>query len=79
MGAQSIVEKLVSLPFLKVKHQVGTLDAQPGVNGGVFVLVTGQLLVDEEERPMNYSQAFQLVPEGGSFFVYNDIFKLIFG
>ncbi|KAK7752202.1 Nuclear transport factor 2 [Diatrype stigma] len=79
LGAANIVEKLVNLPFQKVKHQVSTLDAQPGVNGGVLVLVTGQLLVDEEERPMNYSQAFQLCPEGGSFFVYNDIFKLVFG
>jgi len=40
----------------------------------------GVLQVDEEERPMNYSQAFQLLPDGaGSFFIYNDIFKLVFG
>jgi hypothetical protein len=40
----------------------------------------GFLQVDEEERPMNYSQAFQLMPDGaGSFFIYNDIFKLVFG
>jgi hypothetical protein len=29
---------------------------------------------------MNYSQAFQLLPDGaGSYFIYNDIFKLVFG
>ena len=81
LGAGSIVEKLVSLPFQKVKHQVSTLDAQPGVNdGNVIILVTGQLLVDEEQRPMNYTQAFQLVRDpNGQYFVFNDVFKLVYG
>jgi len=35
--------------------------------------------VDEEQRPMNYSQVFQLLPSDGSYYVYNDVFKLIFG
>jgi hypothetical protein len=35
--------------------------------------------VDEEERPMNYTQTFQLMPEGGSYYVHNDIFKLVYG
>ncbi|KAH7021016.1 nuclear transport factor 2 domain-containing protein [Microdochium trichocladiopsis] len=78
-GVATIVEKLVSLPFQKVKHQVSTLDAQPSVSGGVLVLVTGQLLVDEEQRPMNYTQTFQLMPDGGSFYVLNDLFKLVYG
>lgn len=35
--------------------------------------------VDAEERPMQYSQVFQLNPDGaGSYYVYNDIFKLIY-
>ncbi|KAL1860476.1 hypothetical protein VTK73DRAFT_7307 [Phialemonium thermophilum] len=81
LGAAPIVEKLASLPFQKVKHQVATLDAQPSANEGVFILVTGQLLVDEEQRPMSYSQAFQLFkdPASGAYFVYNDIFKLVYG
>ncbi|KAK7992218.1 nuclear transport factor 2 (ntf-2) [Apiospora sp. TS-2023a] len=79
LGGQAIVEKLSGLPFQQVKHQVATLDAQPSTGGGVLVLVTGQLLVDEEQRPMNYTQTFHLVPEGGSFFVFNDIFKLVYG
>ena len=36
--------------------------------------------VDEEQRPMNYTQAFQLLPDGaGSYFIFNDIFRLVFG
>jgi len=35
-----------TLPFQKVKHQVGTLDAQPSnESGGILVTVTGALLV----------------------------------
>ncbi|RAL63773.1 hypothetical protein DID88_003418 [Monilinia fructigena] len=81
LGAGAIVEKLKSLPFEKVKHQVSTLDAQPsGEHGGILILITGALLVDEEQRPMNYSQAFQLLPDGaGSYFIFNDVFKLVFG
>ncbi|GKT44076.1 nuclear transport factor 2 [Colletotrichum spaethianum] len=80
LGVNSIVEKLSSLPFEKVKHQVTTLDAQPTLEGGIIILVTGQLLVDEEQRPMNYTQAFQLLRDpSGNYFVFNDIFKLVYG
>ncbi|KAI4136990.1 MAG: hypothetical protein L6R39_007522 [Caloplaca ligustica] len=98
-GTAGIVEKLTSLPFTKIKHQVATLDAQPSnEQGGIIVMVTGALLVsprptssienaqsdasqvDDEERPMNYTQVFQLLPDGaGSYFVFNDMFKLIYG
>jgi hypothetical protein len=30
------------------------------------------------DRPLNYCQTFQLLPDGSQYFVYNDIFKLIF-
>ncbi|PFH62212.1 hypothetical protein XA68_14619 [Ophiocordyceps unilateralis] len=81
-GSNNIVEKLVSLHFANVKHQVATLDAQPSIaEGGIFIMVTGQLLVDDEQHPMNYTQAFQLArdPSNGQYFVFNDIFKLVYG
>lgn len=35
--------------------------------------------VDEEQRPMSYTQVFQLLPDGaGSYFIFNDVFKLIY-
>ncbi|KAL5002332.1 nuclear transport factor 2 [Aspergillus recurvatus] len=79
-GVAGIIEKLTTLPFQKVQHQVSTLDAQPsGEHGGILVLVTGALLVDEEKNPMNYTQTFQLMPDGsGSYFVFNDVFRLIY-
>ena len=36
-----------SLPFQKVKHEYGPPDAQPTANGGIVILVTGQLIVSD--------------------------------
>ncbi|AEO58995.1 hypothetical protein MYCTH_2306840 [Thermothelomyces thermophilus ATCC 42464] len=80
LGVASIVEKLTSLPFQKITHKISALDAQPTPNGGIIILVTGQLLVDEEQNPLSYSQAFQLCQDpAGQWFVFNDIFKLVYG
>ncbi|KAK6710318.1 Nuclear transport factor 2, variant 2 [Fusarium graminearum] len=81
LGAEAIAEKLVSLPFQQVKHKVATLDAQPSNDqGGVIILITGALLIDEEQNPMNFSQTFQLQrDQAGNYYVYNDLFKLVFG
>ena len=69
-----------SLPFQRIKHVPQEIDAQPSFNNGVLVLVTGQLQVDDEERPMNFTQVFQLAQdEAGQYYVHNDVFKLIFG
>ncbi|KAK4130971.1 NTF2-like protein [Trichocladium antarcticum] len=77
LGAASIAEKLVSLPFRTVKHEFAEPHAQPTPNGGIIILVTGQLKVDEETQPLGYTQAFQLCQDpAGQWFVYNDIFKL---
>lgn len=76
-GARNIIEKLTSLPFQKVQHRISTLDAQPASeNGDVLVMVTGELLIDEEQNPQRYSQVFHLIPDNGSYFVLNDIFRL---
>ncbi|KAJ2821767.1 Nuclear transport factor 2 [Coemansia furcata] len=76
-GAKNIVEKLVSLPFQRVVHKVTTIDAQPSLPNvnALIIAVTGQLLVDEETKPQQYTQLFQLVEDNG-FFIYNDIFRL---
>ncbi|KAI3391615.1 hypothetical protein diail_7016 [Diaporthe ilicicola] len=79
-GVAAIVEKLVALPFQKVQHKITTQDPMPGIaDGSVLVLVTGQLLVDDGEHPMNFAQTFHLMKDpSGSFFVSHDIFKLVY-
>ncbi|KAJ7931338.1 hypothetical protein B0H13DRAFT_1957667 [Mycena leptocephala] len=77
-GAAAIVEKLVTLPFQKVQHKVTTKDAQPssGAVASLLVSVTGMLVVDDSPNPLQFSQVFHLIPDGGSYYVFNDIFRL---
>ncbi|ORY29525.1 nuclear transport factor 2 [Naematelia encephala] len=81
MGVTGIMEKLSTLPFAQVQHKVLTLDAQPSVAGStsILVLVTGQLMVDDGQNVLQYSQMFHLVPEGAAYFVQNDVFRLVYG
>nr|VWO99288.1 Uncharacterized protein [Ganoderma boninense] len=81
VGTNSISEKLVGLPFEKVQHKISTLDAQPSNPNvaSLIVSVTGLLIVDDSPNPLQYSQIFQLIPDGGSYYVYNDIFRLNYG
>lgn len=77
-GDKAIVEKLVNLPFQKVQHKVTTIDAQPSspTLASLLVSVTGLLLVDDSPNPLQFSQVFQLIPDGASYYVFNDIFRL---
>ncbi|KAK0258284.1 Nuclear transport factor 2 [Friedmanniomyces endolithicus] len=78
-GVGNIIQKLQELPFKQVQHQVATLDAQPSdERGGILVVVSGALLVEEERRPMSYAQTFQLKPRDGSYYVFNDVFRLVY-
>ncbi|EGE80173.2 nuclear transport factor 2 [Blastomyces dermatitidis ATCC 18188] len=78
-GADAIMKQLLGLPFQRVKHVQSTIDAQPTEEGGVVVLVIGALMVDEEQKPMNYSQLFHLRPDGmGKYYVFNDVFRLVY-
>ncbi|KAH9978498.1 hypothetical protein BJV74DRAFT_946916 [Russula compacta] len=80
-GVRGIIEKLTSLPFQKVQHKVTTLDAQPSSPNiaSLIVSVTGLLVVDDSPNPLQFSQVFHLIPEGGSYYVLNDIFRLNYG
>ncbi|KAH7400600.1 hypothetical protein DE146DRAFT_653447 [Phaeosphaeria sp. MPI-PUGE-AT-0046c] len=79
LGAQAIVEKLQNLPFQQIQHRTDTIDAQPVGEDGVLVLVTGALLVEGSEKPMSFTQTFQLRKEGAeNWYVFNDIFRLVY-
>ncbi|RHZ49164.1 hypothetical protein Glove_529g32 [Diversispora epigaea] len=78
-GVNNIIEKMTSLPFQRVAHRIASLDAQPSISNGIFVVVTGELLVDDEQNPQRFTQAFQLIPEGSTYWVLNDIFRLNYG
>ena len=77
-GAQSIVSKLVGLPFQKIKHELVRADCQPNPqNNGVVVFVVGKLFVDDNQAQLMFAQVFHLAPNpAGGFFCLNDMFRL---
>ncbi|GAA6029280.1 hypothetical protein JCM8097_003601 [Rhodosporidiobolus ruineniae] len=80
-GTAAIIEKLAGLPFTTIQHRVSTLDAQPAATdkASMIVLVTGQLITGDESNALSFSQAFHLIPENGSYYVFNDVFRLVYG
>ncbi|WP_405640009.1 nuclear transport factor 2 family protein [Streptomyces uncialis] len=82
-GASSIVEQLKKPELKVVKHQIASQDSQPAPGNGVLVTVTGSLAIDNAfDKPMLFTETFNLAPipgQPGGFFVYNQIFRLVFG
>ncbi|KAF5379872.1 hypothetical protein D9757_007198 [Collybiopsis confluens] len=72
-SATAINEKLTELPFSKVQHKVETLDAQPSSP------TIPSVMVDDSTNALQFSQTFHLIPDGGSYYVLNDIFRLNYG
>ncbi|KAF1920712.1 hypothetical protein BDU57DRAFT_437950, partial [Ampelomyces quisqualis] len=78
LGVAAIVEKLQNLPFQQIQHRTDTVDAQPVGEDGVLVLVTGALLVEGSEKPMSFTQTFQLRKEAENWYIFNDVFRLVY-
>ncbi|KAG0261685.1 Nuclear transport factor 2 [Mortierella polycephala] len=76
-GADAIIEKLVSLPLGSLRHNVSTQDVQP-IENGLLISVTGQLLAEGESNPQFFTQTFLLKSDGPSYYVQNDIFRLVY-
>mmetsp|Transcript_66069 Transcript_66069/g.123237 ORF Transcript_66069/g.123237 Transcript_66069/m.123237 type:complete len:130 (+) Transcript_66069:90-479(+) len=80
-GSGQIVQKLASLPFRTVRHQVIKADCQPCPGSmNVLIFVTGNLFVDESQNPLKFAQVFQLAQApGGNYYCQNDMFRLNIG
>ncbi|KAK4377071.1 hypothetical protein RND71_003367 [Anisodus tanguticus] len=80
-GSQNIVAKLTSLPFQLCQHTITTIDCQPsGPASGMLVLVSGNLQLAGEQHALKLLEMFHLMPTPqGSFYVFNDIFRLNYG
>eukprot|EP00357_Protocruzia_adherens_P035706 CAMPEP_0115020632 /NCGR_PEP_ID=MMETSP0216-20121206/30296_1 /TAXON_ID=223996 /ORGANISM="Protocruzia adherens, Strain Boccale" /LENGTH=122 /DNA_ID=CAMNT_0002392613 /DNA_START=92 /DNA_END=460 /DNA_ORIENTATION=+ len=75
-GVESIMEKIGSLSFQKIQHQVFRMDFQPSIGGSILVSSTGQLLMDEDSNGIPFAQSFVLNQANGAWYVHNDIFRL---
>ncbi|MBD0669956.1 nuclear transport factor 2 family protein [Streptomyces sp. CBMA156] len=82
-GTQNILTQLTKPELKVVKHRITVVDSQPTTGGGVLVAVTGSLVIDgAHDKPLQFTGTFNLQPipgQPGGFFVYNHVFRLIFG
>eukprot|EP00656_Telonema_subtile_P038920 TRINITY_DN44081_c0_g1_i2.p1 TRINITY_DN44081_c0_g1~~TRINITY_DN44081_c0_g1_i2.p1 ORF type:complete len:148 (+),score=45.26 TRINITY_DN44081_c0_g1_i2:118-561(+) len=76
-GQQAILQKLTSLTFQKCQHDLNTarLDVQE-IGAGIMILCTGQLQVDQEPKPMLFTEVFVLMNNGASWYIHNHMFRL---
>ncbi|XP_054461416.1 nuclear transport factor 2-like [Anoplopoma fimbria] len=74
-GKAAISGKLASLPFKTIKHIITEQDFQPTVDSSIFIMVFGQLKVDEDP-PMAFHQVFMLKYQQNTWVCTNDIFRL---
>ncbi|ESQ35449.1 hypothetical protein EUTSA_v100077740mg, partial [Eutrema salsugineum] len=73
---KAINDQIMSFDYENSKIQILTADSQASYKNGVVTLVTGLLTVKDGER-MRFSQSFFLVPQKGSYFVLNDVFRYV--
>ncbi|KAE9550894.1 hypothetical protein FO519_005897 [Halicephalobus sp. NKZ332] len=75
-GRDAILQKFSGLTFREIRRAVTKTDCQPLPDGSILVSVLGQLKTDED--PVNsYNQVFILKPSAGSFYISNEIFRLM--
>jgi len=81
-GPQAIANKLAGLAFQKCKVRFSSRDSQPAPGSGVLIFICGEILPENEENALRFSQVFNLQPvpnKAGSFFILNDLFRLHYG
>ncbi|XP_018495671.1 probable nuclear transport factor 2 isoform X1 [Galendromus occidentalis] len=74
-GRTKIMEKFQALTFQKICHVITATDCQPMFDGGIMIVVLGQLKTDDDP-PHSFYQVFVLKPIGDSFYLEHDIFRL---
>ena len=75
-GRDAILGKFSTLTFKQIQRAITKSDAQPLYDGSILVSILGQLKTDDDPI-QSYNQLFILRPNGGSFFIGNEIFRLV--
>ncbi|XP_071378211.1 nuclear transport factor 2-like [Centroberyx affinis] len=75
LGREAIAGKLASLPFKVIQHRITEQDCQPTPDSCIFIMVIGQLKVDQDPI-MGFHQVFLLKHQDGAWSCTNDVFRL---
>uniref|UniRef100_A0A671UVJ6 Nuclear transport factor 2 n=1 Tax=Sparus aurata TaxID=8175 RepID=A0A671UVJ6_SPAAU len=74
-GKTAIVDKLKSLPFSKIAHNITAQDHQPTPDCCILSMVVGQLRADDDPI-MGFHQSFLLKNINDAWVCTNDMFRL---
>lgn len=66
----------MSVDYQNSKIQILTADSQASLKSAVVTLVAGLVIGKDGERK-SFTQSFFLVPQNGSYFVLNDVFRYV--
>ncbi|KAG9143527.1 hypothetical protein Leryth_015959 [Lithospermum erythrorhizon] len=72
----AINDKILSLNYSDYHVEIRSVDAQDSLEGGVHVLATGYLSL-QDNTIRNFAQTFFLAPQENGFFVLNDLFRYL--
>nr|XP_002129876.1 probable nuclear transport factor 2 [Ciona intestinalis] len=76
-GREAVMAKLKALTFKSIHYSITSIDCQPtGLPNTVFLMVLGQLKTDEDP-PHSFCQTFILRGFEASFFIVNDVFRMV--
>ncbi|GAB4830270.1 hypothetical protein Ancab_019910 [Ancistrocladus abbreviatus] len=71
---EAINQKIQS--YGNLKADIKSVDAQESYNSGVIVLITGDM-IKEDDSKRRFTQTFFLAPQDVGYFVLNDIFRYV--
>uniref|UniRef100_A0A0N5AZF3 NTF2-related export protein n=1 Tax=Syphacia muris TaxID=451379 RepID=A0A0N5AZF3_9BILA len=75
-GRDAILQRFAGLTFKNIQRAITKIDCQPLPDGSILVAIIGQLKTDDDPI-QSYNQFFILRPAAGSFFISNEIFRLV--
>ncbi|XP_024007529.1 ras GTPase-activating protein-binding protein 1 [Eutrema salsugineum] len=71
-----INDQIMSFDYQNSKIQILSADSQASLKNGVVTLVAG-LVTEKDGGRKKFTQSFFLVPQKGSYFVLNDVFRYV--
>lgn len=75
LGTNDIVAKLTATP---TKLKVDNHEIQPSTNG-ILIFLSGFLTLEGENNAIGFTRVFFLTPHQQSFYIRNDMYKLMLG
>ena len=76
-GIKGIKERIESFTFKTITFNFSEYDLQPSpYPNGLLIFVIGTLIMDGTDT-FNFAQVFQLLPNGNSYYIHNEQFRIV--